>query len=285
MKRGLVLFPKSTLERGATAFDWWKKAAEKNGISVDIAFFEDFIVAYRGGGYCEMINGVDADDYDFVIMRGYNAELSMNFESRGVRVYNRWLPMSLCRDKLIAHQILSATGVPMPFTVRSFGAMTYSEASGYFDEPVFVVKAPVGSCGEKVFLVHNEEEFCAATEACGGEYLIQEFIAESAGRDVRVWTVGGEAVAAVMRYSDTSFRSNYSCGGKVSEFKLTDEIADLAAKASRTLGLDFAGIDILLGKNGPCVCEVNGNAGFRTLSAVGGPDILDTLFKYIATKR
>ena len=285
MKRGLVLFPKSTLGRGTTAFDWWRDAAARHGIAVETAFFEDIVLGYDKNGSGEIVNGESPlTDPDFVVMRGYDAELSMHFENRGVSVFNGTVPMMMCRDKILTHQILNRNGIPMPDTYRVFGAMGYTDAADLVGEPVFVVKATQGSCGYNVYLVHDAAEYDAAVAACSGECLLQKFIKASSGRDVRVWTIGGKAVACVMRKSDTSFRPNFSCGGSALKYKLTRPVALLAEKASIALGLDFAGVDILLGEDGPCVCEVNGNAGFRTLSAVGGPDILDLFFDFINRK-
>lgn len=279
MKSALVLFPMSTLGRGRSAFDWWTTAAAEFGISVETAFFEDIVLEYNAGKTVATINGNVLHRPDFVVVRGYNAELSMHFEALGVRVFNPWLPMMLSRDKVLTHQCLSRAGVPFPRTLRAFGGMTYGKAVELLGG-TFIVKAVQGSCGDGVFLVHDAAEYDAAVEACAGECLLQEYIEMSRGRDIRVWTVGGRAVACVMRSSADSFRSNYSCGGSASPYELTPQISALAEAASQALKLDFAGVDILLGPT-PCVCEVNGNAGFRTLSAVGGPDILKILFEYI----
>ncbi len=285
MKHGLVLFPKSTLGHGVSAFGWWKEAAERHGITLETAFFEDIVIGYDKNGSGEIINGESPlTDPDFVVMRGYNAELSVHFENRGVRVFNKWIPMMLCRDKILTHQILNRKGIPMPDTFRVFGEMDYVDAAELVGDKTFVVKATQGSCGENVYLVHDAAEYKAAISACAGECLFQKYIRGSRGRDIRVWTIGGKAVACVMRKSSASFRSNFSCGGTAVKYHLTHPIATLAERAANALGLDFAGVDILLDEDGPCVCEINGNAGFRTLSAVGGPDILDLFFGFIIRK-
>lgn len=277
-----MLFPKTTLGRASSAFGWWREAAASYGISLEVVFFEDVVVSYEANRSVITIGGLPLSyTPDFAVLRGYEPEISLHFENRGVKVFNRWMPMMLSRDKVLTYQLLSKQGIAMPRTFRAFGNMSYADAMAHVANPVFILKATEGSCGENVFLVHDASEYASAVESCGGDFLIQEYIESSSGRDIRVWTVGGKAVAAVMRCSDSDFRSNFSCGGYARSVELTDDISHLAEAAAKAIGLDFAGVDILLGVDGPCVCEVNGNAGFRTLSTVGGPDILNLFFNFI----
>ncbi len=283
MRQGLILFPKSTLSNGSNAFGWWRDEAAALGISLEVAFFEDIVLRY-GTEHSAYIGSEKLASPDFVIMRGYSENISTHFESAGIPVFNRWNAMAASHNKLRTHSILALSGIPTPLTVGASRA-NYDDACAILGKDVFVVKQPDSSRGSNVFLVRNKEEYDSATASCKGDFLIQEYISASHGRDLRVWTVGDSAVACVLRHSGSSFLSNYSRGGSADPFDAPQAALDLAARAARAVGLDFAGVDLLLTADGNfTVCEVNGNAGFRTLSVVGGENIIAIFMKHIASK-
>lgn len=285
--KGWIIYPRYVGQRPDNAFGWLTESARELGISLEIMFSEDFCPIYGGDRYDLLYRGVGMGCYpDFVVMRDYQWVLSRHFELRGIPVINSTQSMMLCKNKVLTHQLLSAAGIPTPLTVfNQAGEYSYGELCAMFGSRMFVVKRTDGAKGEGVFLVESEDEFRAARSECGAEYLCQEFVEASRGRDVRVWVIGGRAVAAVLRYSESSFKSNFSQGGKAAAFELTPEAASLAERAAETLGLEFAGIDLLFTDSGAfTVCEVNGNAGFRTLSQTGPNNIPDSLFEYVKHK-
>lgn len=284
MRQGLILFPKSTLGSGTDAFTWWCEEAEALGISLLQAFFEDVTLCY-GASRRFLIGGADGEMPDFVIMRGYAEEISQYFEQAGIPVFNRWSAMNASHNKVITHGILSTNGIPTPKTFFREEALTYGEAATLAGGGTFVVKQPDSSRGNNVFLVRNVKEYDAAVGKCGGKILFQKYIASSHGRDLRVWTVGDRAAACVLRHSSTSFLSNYSQGGSAEAYDAPDAAMRLAVSAAQAVGLDFAGVDLLFTEDGHfTVCEVNGNAGFRTLSATGGCNIIQIFMEYLASK-
>ena len=225
MTDGLVLFPKSTLASGPTAFDWWRLEASRCGINLNVAFFEDLMLRYDAGHASAYVDG-------------------------------------------------------MPLPGQAFAAC---DAIGAHE---FIVKQNDGSRGVNVFLVRSKGEYDSALGILGAKAMLQRYVSSSCGRDLRVWTVGERAVGCVLRHSDSSFLSNYSQGGSADPYALSVEAADLAVKAARSLGLEFAGIDLLFTPGGGfTVCEVNGNAGFRTLSSLDrNSSILRNLFEYITDR-
>lgn len=267
MKECLIYFPKYTANRTPTAFGWWLQAAATYGFDAHIAYFEDFGSSRK-------------DIPDLVIMRGYDRRVSEFYERTGCKVVNTWQSMYTSLNKWHTFQILKSAGIPTPFTLENVNAISYESAGEALGFP-FVVKQVDGSRGCNVFLVNDINQYKEAIRACGRHAIAQKYISDSHGRDIRVWTIGGNAVAAVLRHSSTSFVSNYSQGGQAEAYTLNRRVATLASEAATAIGLDFAGVDILFDGNDYCVCEVNGNAGFRTLTAAGGVDILDVLFKYL----
>jgi len=112
--------------------------------------------------------------------------------------------------------------------------------------------------------------------------LYQQAITESMGRDVRINVVGGRVVASILRQSTGGdFRSNLTLGGTMAPYTPTEAEAQLALRATQLLGLDFAGVDVLFGKNGPLLCEVNSNAHFKTTLACTGVNMAQHIMHYI----
>lgn len=290
MKRGLLLYP-STTPRENNAFGWFREAAARYGMELEVLFYDS-----PGAG---ALAGAPAWTPDFVLMRGYNTALSRWYEAQGVTVVNSTDSMILCRDKYRCSEVLAAAGVPVP------GALSLAEAEGGAAFP-FILKLNYGSKGENVFLIGNEREYREALEACrmeeqhrlgelsrgitefgetpeevayGCTPVLQEFIASSRGRDIRVWVTGDEVAGHVLRYNDRSFKSNFAAGGSFRQIPLPPEAASTALAAARAAGLFFAGVDLLFdGHGGFKVCEINGNAGFRTASS----DIPDALFRALS---
>ena len=110
---------------------------------------------------------------------------------------------------------------------------------------------------------------------------MQEFIAESCGRDVRVNVVGGKVVSAMERYNDADFRSNISNGGSMRNASLSPEAETVAIRAAELIGLDFAGVDVLYGNDGPIICEVNSNPHFKSSLECTGVDMSEEIMAYI----
>ncbi len=279
MGYGLILFPRSTPRGADSAFGWWIEAAASVGLTVRLAFFEDITISIIGNEQEAMLDSGEVIRPDFVVMRGYCTPLSEFFEMKHIPVINSTRSMTVSRDKLLTHVALSAAGLPTPSTVWFQTPPTYSEACNLFASPRFIVKAREGSKGERVWLVDSETSYAEAVGICGGDMLLQEYVGSSRGRDLRIWVIGGKAVGAVLRHSDSDFRSNFALGGKATLYDASHEALRLAEKAAEATGLFFAGVDLLFTDSGFTICEVNGNAGFRTLSSVGGPDILKLFFK------
>ena len=279
MKRGLLIYP-STTPRGNNAFGWFREAAARYGMELEVLFYDS-----PGAG---ALAGAPAWTPDFVLMRGYNTALSRWYESPVPRTF---MPVG--------------QGVRYPDYAEVAGRLGLLDSSDGTVVP-FILKLNYGSKGENVFLIGNEREYKEALEVCrmeeqhrleelsrgitefgetpeevayGCTPVLQEFIASSRGRDIRVWVTGDEVAGHVLRYNDRSFKSNFAAGGSFRQIPLPPEAASTALAAARAAGLFFAGVDLLFdGHGGFKVCEINGNAGFRTASA----DIPDALFRALS---
>ncbi len=206
---------------------------------------------------------------------------------RRMRMFNSAAAIETCDDKMLTH--LALAGFPMPETISSLLCYTpeaatsadlLGEAEARLGYPM-IVKENFGSLGAQVYLAEDRRELEELSERLKlRPYLYQKFIAESRGRDVRAICVGGDVVCAMKRTSP-DFRSNLSLGGKGEIFEPTEEIRSLCARVCAAIGLDYCGIDLLFGKEGMLVCEVNSNAFFGGIEAVTGVNVAATYARYI----
>lgn len=277
MLLGWAIYPTPVIGNSDNAFGWMVESAEKHGITLKIMFAENFSVSIEGNGTKIYYDGEECALPHFVLMRHYDYDLSVVLEKLGVRVVNSAASMRLSQNKLLTHIHLQTNGLPTPKTL--FRVSDYQKCVDELGSP-FVLKAIRGSKGEEVFLIHSKKEYNDLKDK--HEYITQKYISSSYGRDVRVWVIGDQAVASVLRHSETSFKSNISQGAKAEPFSLTVEIEQLAVNSCKAVGLELAGVDILFDRDGYTVCEVNGNAGFRAFSLSGEKvDIPDLIFNYI----
>lgn len=302
-----LLYPYTT-PRTNNAFSWFQKAFANHGMDLEVYFWgEDSLLKSQLRSLDGSVMTLNRKDKpDGAVIRGYNSGLSMWFEMKGIKVVNPCLGMENCRDKITTSAILQQRGIPTPRTLCYGEGLhsnpSYKELQKDFDGLPFVMKLAFGSKGEDVYLIEGEAQYLHALErwretasermsffksrgglwtgyGCweeevehGCTLLFQQYIAGSHGRDLRVWVVGNRVAGHLLRYSATGFTSNFAQGGSASPYSLPEEGAEIAIAASKALGLDFAGVDLLF--DDPfSVCEVNGNAGFRTSSLVGGMDI------------
>lgn len=232
--------------------------------------------------------------YDFVLFWDKDVQLAMQLEQRGLRVFNSAQSILRCDDKALTYLTLKQAGLPMPRTIlapKTFTNIGYPQLS-FLDDvakqlgwPV-VVKECFGSFGQQVYLCRTMDELKSiVAEHAGTPLLFQQLISESFGHDVRVNVVGGKVVASMHRRStDGDFRSNLTRGGAMEPWTATPEQAGVAIRAVEALGLDFAGVDVLFGKDGPLICEVNSNAHFKTTLECTGVNMAAEIMKYIAGK-
>lgn len=230
----------------------------------------------------------------FVVFLDKDILLAHYLKNAGIPVFNDPDVIETCDNKAKQYLQLSLAGVPMPKTViapKVYPNFTIRE-SGYYERVLsefglpLIIKEGHGSFGMKVYLIETEEEFYSKTdELRGTDYVFQEFIESSRGRDIRVNIVGDEIVAAMYRYSETDFRANITNGGRASVIELTEKQRDVARMAAKAVNAEFAGVDLLFGNNDePIVCEVNAAAHIRNIYNVTGINVADSMIRYILDK-
>ncbi len=227
--------------------------------------------------------GVDIKGVDVVVPRigasitGYGLAVVKHFEMMGVPVLNGAQAISQSRDKLRALQLLCREGLDVPRTVmahdRSNVRTLVREVGGL---PV-IIKLLKGTQGVGVMIAHTLQEVETIGNTfwdLGQEVVLQEFVAESKGRDVRALVVGDRVVGAMRRRAKKGeFRSNLHRGGEGTPVELPPLYREVAVRAARLLGLELAGVDMLEGRQGPRLMELNSSPGFEGLERATGEDI------------
>lgn len=226
---------------------------------------------------------------DFVLFWDKDIRLAKRLEAEGVRLFNTASAIEICDSKILTAETLLGH-VPTPRTVvapMTFEGVGYSDldfvenATRVLGLPM-IIKEAYGSFGAQVYLASTVDEAKKiASSLLHKPFIMQEFISESSGRDMRVNVVGGRVVCAMERYNDKDFRSNITNGGAMRPAALTSEIKAAAVRAAEIIGLDFAGVDILFGKNGPIVCEVNSNPHFKSSLECTGVDMSEMILDHI----
>ena len=257
------------------------EAAERAGVSAHIMKNYEILMDLKN----------DAELPDFAVLLDKDILLGYFLKSRGVPVYNDPAIIDLCDNKATQYIRLASRELPMPRTIvapKVYPAFSILE-SGYFEKIIEKLKFPMiikeghGSFGMKVYLIEDEHAFYEKVESLRGiDFVFQEFIASSRGRDIRVNIVGGEIVAAMYRHSETDFRANITNGGKASPVELTRTQKRMALDAAEAVGAVFAGVDLLFGADEePLVCEVNAAAHIRNILNVTGVNVADAMIAYI----
>ena len=230
---------------------------------------------------------------NFILFLDKDIRLAKQLENMGYRLFNSREVIENCDDKILTFQCLAGKGINMPKTM--FSPMFFPGVGPKTIDPSFtdqieqafgyplVIKEAFGSFGAQVYLIHDRKELVAKQmELLYTPHLYQEFISSSKGRDVRIYVVGDKVVASMYRYSETDFRANVSNGASMKPYKPNEVFCELAIKASKLLGADFTGVDLLFGPHDePILCEVNSNAHIKNILDCTGINVAEHIFKYI----
>ena len=254
-----------------------KEEAENRGHEVDIIKYKNCYVSIDDKNPSVMYEGEKVSGYDIIIpriasnMTGYGTAVVRQLESSAPKAFfmNRSLAITRARDKLRSTQLLAKAGVAIPKTVISRNATDIDDLLEEIGGTPVIIKLARGTHGNGVVLAETRKAAKSVLQAFyltnsdGTNVLLQEFIKESAGTDVRAFVVGSQVVASMKRQSlDDDFRSNLHKGGLGEPIKLTPEERKMAVKAAKAMGLTIAGVDLMRSDRGPLVLEVNASPGF-----------------------
>ena len=211
-----------------------------------------------------------------------------HMEQLGIWTANTGQGILQSRDKLHASQILARNKIPVPKTTYVRDSIDVEPAIDFVGGLPVVIKVTQGTQGQGVFLrhtVHESRSLIQGLLLTGKSVLVQEYIAESHGKDIRALVVGDRVVAAMRRKArGREFRSNYHLNGTVEKVEISEEFEEQAVRAARVLGLNVAGVDLLEGNNGPLVLEVNSSPGLEGIEKASGVNVAGEIIDYVMSE-
>jgi len=273
-QRLLATFAAAGIEAKAvhpTKFDIVVHACHKGKIRYDgeLVKLPDLVLTRTGSG----------TDY-------FAAAVVRQLEKLGVIVVNSSYSIELVKDKMATHQQLVKHMIPTPKTMLLHFPVKTQVIKEEIGFPC-VVKVITGSYGKGVHLCENRKQFESTMELIdnlGSKkiLIVQEFVAATNGKDLRVLVIGGKVIGAMRRSApEGDFRANITSGGTGEPFPLTDEIEHLARETARVMGLDIAGVDLLFDTNGYKVCECNSAPGFEGFEKYVQVDVAQAIVNYV----
>jgi len=268
-----------------------KEVAVQRGHEVKVISYNKCYVAIEKDNPVIRYKGETLEKFDAIIPRiaqsytKYGTAMTRQFESQGSFTTASSIAINRSRDKLRAYQVMAKAGVGIPKTVFARETANFEDVVSLAGGAPLIIKVAKGTHGNGVVLAETVKAAKAVMQAFyveGVNFLVQEFVKESAGTDIRALVVGGRVVASVKRQSlDDDFRSNTHQGGVGTIVKLTDEEEKTAIKAARAMGLPICGVDMMRSSRGPLVLEVNSSASIKTPELITKRDVATKIIEYI----
>jgi len=270
-----------------------KEAAEKRGHTLDIINTLRCYMNIASRRPEVYYNGEKLVGYDAVIPRigasitFYGMAVLRQFEMQGIYPLNESVAIGRSRDKLRSMQLLARDGIGLPVTTFAHDPKQTEEVLELAGGAPVVIKLLEGTQGIGVVLADTKRSAKSVVEAfrgAGVNILLQEFIKEAGGTDIRAIVIGGKVVAAMKRTgAEGDFRSNLHRGGSAELIKLSPEERSTAVRSAKAMGLNVCGVDMLRANHGPVVMEVNSSPGLEGVEKATGLDIAGKIIQYIET--
>ncbi len=270
-----------------------KQEAIARGHEVRVIKYKNCYASIEQNNPTVSYKGENLTDFDAMIpriasnMTKYGTAIVRQLEMQGVYTASSSIAISRSRDKLRTLQLLAKSGVGIPRTVVSRNTADIDNLLERLGGMPVIIKLARGTHGNGVVLAETKKAAKSVLQAFyltnddGTNILLQEFIEESAGTDIRAFVVGSRVIASMKRQSlDDDFRSNLHKGGEGTAIKLTDEEKKMAVKAAKAMGLNIAGVDLMRSNRGPLVLEVNASPGFG-IEKVTGRNVAGAIIDYV----
>ena len=271
-----------------------KEAGEKRGHEVRIVDYLRCYMNITAHRPQVIFQGKPLEGFDAVIPRigasqtFYGTAVVRQFEMMGVFSANESQAITRSRDKLRCLQLLSREGIGLPVTGFAHSTKDIEGLIEIAGGAPLVIKLLEGTQGIGVILAETQSAAAAVIEAFRGldaNILVQEYVKEAGGADIRCFVIGERVVAAMQRQAAPGeFRSNLHRGGTATKVKLTPEERSTAVRSAKTMGLNVAGVDMLRSNHGPVVMEVNSSPGLEGIEAATGVDVAGKIIEFLEKK-
>ncbi len=266
--------------------------AEKRGHKVKVVKYKNCYISLDEKHPNVYYRGESLSGFDAIIpriansMTRYGSAIVRQFEMQGIWSASSSIAIVRSRDKLRSQQILTKAGIDTPKTLVSRNTADIDDLLEQIGLPV-IIKLATSTHGNGVVLAETKKAAKSTLQAFylydedGTNIMLQEYIKESAGTDIRAFVVGSRVVASMKRQSlDDDFRSNLHKGGEGTSIKLTPEERRIAVKAAKAMGLHIAGVDLMRSERGPLVLEVNASPGFG-IETVTHRNVAEKIIDYV----
>ena len=267
------------------------KAAENNGHHCEILNTKRCYLNIESDNPEVHYDGSVLPHYDVIIPRigpsitKYGMAVVRQFEAMGTFCLNSSSSIGTSRDKLAAHQALAFNRISMPDTAFANSPRDTQNIIDLTSGGPLVVKLLESSQGRGVVLAETKKaasSVISAFQKLNAAFIVQDFVKGANGSDIRLFVISGKVVASMMRSaSDDDFRSNLHAGGKASKVKITQEERKIAKEATKAMGLNIAGVDILRSTDGPKVLEVNSSPGLQGIETINNINVASLITDYI----
>ncbi|MEX2014449.1 MAG: RimK family alpha-L-glutamate ligase [Candidatus Saccharimonadales bacterium] len=264
--------------------------AQKRGHNVKVVNYNQCYLTVEKGNPVVYYRGSRLKNIEAVIPRiansytKYGSAVLRQFEMQGVYTPVSSIAINRVRDKLRTYQLLAKSQIGIPKTVIARETSDFEDVIDHAGGTQLFIKVARGTHGNGVVLAENKKAAQAVMQAFyveGVNFLVQEFVAESAGEDIRAIVVGGKVVSSMRRRSlDNDFRSNLHQGGSGEPIKLSARERTTAERAAKAMGLHICGVDLIRSKRGPLVLEINASPGI-TVEKVTGDNVAIKMIEYI----
>ena len=280
-----------TREPGNYSSQRLKDAAETRGHVVEMINTARCTLALDAADPRVFYDGKPLPAYDAIIprigasMTGYGMAVLRQFTMMGAYCLNSAEAIGASRDKLYAHQVLAREGIAMPVTAFAHSPKDTKNLIAHVGGAPLVVKLLQSTQGRGVVLAETKKAAESVIDAFRGleaNFIVQEFVKEAGGADIRCFIVGGKVVATMMRQGEAGeFRSNLHRGGSATKVRVSRDERTAALRAAKALGLSVAGVDLLRSSVGPKILEVNSSPGLEGVERTSGKDVAGMIVEYI----
>ncbi|WP_110927096.1 ATP-grasp domain-containing protein [Bacillus massiliglaciei] len=276
---GWLIYHKNDAEKNKSYIQWMLEEANDLGMEVHLLFREDIQAGHDRNGLKVMHQKQAAEWPDFAIVRCIDPLFTRQLELLGIDCYNSSFVSEMANHKARMHQYLNTYSIPMIDTLYCAGHPSKESVPYRFP---YIVKEVHGRGGRNVYMIQKETELAALPE--GRDWLIQK--PAVTGRDIRVFVVGGEIIAAVLRESSSDFKANFTLGGSASLYALSEEETALVRKIIGAFDqLGMVGIDFLFAEDGSLLFnEMEDVVGSRTLSSLTDLNIVRKYLQFIKSR-
>lgn len=295
--KGWVLYKKSAVEltQEDHGVNRLLVAAKNLNISLDVYQPEEFDLLSSDQQTNVLLKNKKLVDLPDVVIPRTGAESSYfalallrHLESRGIPLCNSSASILSVKDKMLMNQKMKAAGLPSPRTLLVKFPVCEDLVADEIGFPL-VIKTISGARGRGVFLCETINQFrdmvgLLELQREGSGFIIQAFVQESYGRDIRVFVLDGRVLGCMKRISSGGFKANFSLGGRVESYPMTAELETLALRTAKLFNLEIAGIDLLFTQDGFTICEANSSPGFKGLEQAIQKDIASEIISYAIKK-